>query len=578
MGREASGETPRPAPPAPQEWSDPDVTAVARPLRDNPRPGRHVPTPPPAPAPSPEETAVAPVQDWYRQETFPPPAPQAPDQQLAPSAAREFDWNDPGAAAAPADQPLGRTSSRGELHEARHDDYPPARGRSAAFEPGYGDEAYDDFGPRESYQDPYAAYPPGEHDGHDKPRIGVWQVLGSTLLVLALVVGLFTVYTYRHLKSNIDTVSLEGSGDVGPKEPINILVMGSDSRDCKGCNVDGLTKDGQRSDTNILLHLSANRKFAYGVSIPRDTMVDRPSCNREEGGKAAAADYVRWNEAYSTAGPTCTIAQVESVADDMCGAKCDVQVNHVVVVDFSSFKGMVDAIDGVDVCLPQEVDDPYTGAHFDAGDQTLSGKQALNYVRLRHGLGDGGDLDRSKRQQAFIGSMAAKLLSGDTLSSPTKVLGFLNAATKGLTMDEGLKDNLDSMAKIGSGFQSVGMENIKFLTIPTVPDPDNPEATVVLDEEKAKNVFKAIANDKPLTKKIAAGALDAGQASGAKKSEGSGDEGSDGETADPAPTGEAESGETTGDASDGASSGASEEELDQIAEDAKAARDRAGLC
>lgn len=555
------------------------MTAVAPPLRETPRPARQVP-PPPAPAPSVEETALAPAQDWYRQDPQPvPPAPQVPgpvpDQQFAPPAAREFDWN------APVDRPRGRTSSRDELHEARHEAYPAPGRRGAAYASGYDDESYDDYPPEGGYDEPYAPYP-DEREDRDKPRISVWQVLSSTLLVLALIVGLFAVYTYRDLRSNISTVSLgEKAADVGPKEPINILVMGSDSRDCKGCGVDG--ESGGGSDTNILLHLSANRKFAYGVSIPRDTMVNRPSCKTEDG-KTAPAEYVRWNAAYAAGGPTCTITQLESVASEMCGEKCDITVNHLVVVDFASFKGMVDAIDGVDVCIPEEVDDKYTGAHFDAGKQTLSGKQALNYVRLRHGLGDGGDLDRSKRQQAFIGSMAAKLLSGDTLSSPTKVLSFLNAATKGLTMDEGLKDNLDTMAKIGVGFQSIGMENIKFLTIPTVPDPENPEATVVLDEEKAKNVFKAIANDKPLTKKIAAGALDAGEASG-KKSKSSDDAASeggksetDGETADPAPTEEAQSGESSDTASDGASSGASEAELAQIAEEAKAARERAGLC
>ena len=594
MGRGGAGSSPTPAPPAPQEWSDPDVTAVAPLVREAPRPARHVP-PPPAPAPSVEETAVAPAPEWYRQDPQPaPPAPKVADQQLAPSAAREFDWNDPGAATVaprpvPTDRPQGRTVSRDQVHEARHEAYPAPGRQSAAYDSGYDDEPYDDFPPHGGYDEPYAPYP----DEPDKPRINVWQVLSSTLLVLALIVGLFTVYTYRSLTGNIDTVSLGGdAADIGPKEPINILVMGSDSRDCKGCDLDGKAGEGQRSDTTILLHLSANRKFAYGVAIPRDTMVDRPACKNEDTGKESdAADYRRWNEAFSAGGPSCTITQIESVAGDLCGKKCDVKVNHVVVVDFSSFKGMVDAIDGVEVCLPAEVDDKYTGAHFKAGKQTLNGKKALQYVRMRHGvradtgdtLGDGGDLDRSKRQQAFIGAMVGKLLSGDTLSSPTKVLSFLNAATKGLTMDEGLKDNLDTMAKIASGFQSIGMENIKFLTIPVVADPQNPTATVILDEEKARNVFKAIANDKPLTKKIAAGALDAGQASG-KKSEKSGDGPSDsgsetdGETADPAPPADAESGDPSDTAAGGASAGASEEELAQIAEQAKAARERAGLC
>lgn len=548
------------------------MTAVAPPLRETPRPARHVAPPP---APSVEETAVAPAPEWYRQDPQPtPPAPQAPDQQLAPPAAREFDWNAP----VPADRPRGRTSSRDELHEARHEAYPPAGRHGAAYASGYDDEPYDDYPPQGGYDEPYAPYPGDEREDRDKPRISVWQVVSSTLLVLALIVGLFAVYTYRDLRSNISTVSLgEKAADVGPKEPINILVMGSDSRDCEGCGLDG--ESGGGSDTTILLHLSANRKFAYGVSIPRDTMVNRPSCKTEDG-KTAPADYVQWNAAYATAGPTCTVEQVEAVAAEMCGKKCDITINHLVVVDFGSFKGMVDAIDGVDVCLPEAVEDSYTGAKFKAGPQKLNGKQALQYVRMRHVFGDGSDLLRAKRQQAFIGSMAAKLLSGDTLSSPTKVLGFLNAATKGLTMDEGLKDNLDTMAKIGAGFQSIGMENIKFLTIPVATDPQN-ENRVVLDDEKAKNVWRAIAKDKPLTKKIAAGSLDAGQAAGDKGKKKSADsgEGTDGETAGSEPSEEASSSsDPSGGASGEASSGPTEEELAAIAEQAKAERERAGLC
>ena len=577
MGRGTPGSSPTPPPPAPQEW-DPDATAVAPPLRETPRPERRIPSPP-APAPSVEETAVAPAPEWYRQDPHPaPPAPQVPDQQLAPPAAREFDWNDPGATAVaprpdPADRPRGRTSSRDELHEARHEAYPAPGRRGAAYAADYDDEPYDDYPPQDGYQEPYAPYPDDEREERDKPRVSVWQVLSSTLLVLALVVGLFTVYTYRHLTGNITEIDL-GSGvtDVGPKEPINILVMGSDSRDCDGCGLDG--ESGGGSDTTILLHLSANRKFAYGVSIPRDTMVNRPSCKTDDG-TTSAADYVQWNAAYEVGGPSCTVEQVEAVASEMCSEKCDVKVNHVVVVDFGSFKGMVDAIDGVDVCLPEAVEDKYTGATFKAGPQTLNGKEALQYVRMRHVFGDGSDLLRAKRQQAFIGSMAAKLLSSDTLSSPTKVLSFLNAATKGLGMDPGLKNNLDTMAKIGAGFQSIGMENIKFLTIPVATDPQN-ENRVVLDDEKAKNVWRAIANDKPLTKKIAAGSLDAGQAAGdkdKKKPEDSG-EGTDGETAGSEPSDDTSS----GDASGNASSGATEEELAEIAEQAKAERERAGLC
>ncbi|MDQ4113984.1 MAG: hypothetical protein M3306_23235, partial [Actinomycetota bacterium] len=231
MGRGAPGSSPMPPPPAPQEW-DPDATAVAPPLRETSRPRGRIPAPP-APVPSVEETAIAPAPEWYRQDPHPaPPAPKVPDQQLAPPAAREFDWNDPGATAVaprpdPADRPRGRTASRDELHEARHEAYPAPGRPDAAYAAGYDDEPYDDYPPQGGYQEPYAPYP---EDERDKPRISVWQVLSSTLLVLALIVGLFTVYTYRSLRSNISTVSLgEKAADVGPKEPINILVMGSDS-------------------------------------------------------------------------------------------------------------------------------------------------------------------------------------------------------------------------------------------------------------------------------------------------------------------------------------------------------------
>src|SRR6478736_2764423 len=127
--------------------------------------------------------------------------------------------------------------------------------------------------------------------GKVRKRHTVGKVLLVTVLVLGMVTGLGTIWLYRHLNSNLNVLDIADQltdqptkiDVAGPQEPLNILVMGSDSRDCDGCNIDNLTGGGQRSDTTILLHVSADRQRAYGVSIPRDSMVARPECKTEDG-------------------------------------------------------------------------------------------------------------------------------------------------------------------------------------------------------------------------------------------------------------------------------------------------------
>ncbi len=170
-------------------------------------------------------------------------------------------------------------------------------------------------------------------------------------VVLALVTGLGVVYLYRHLNGNIETVSLDEIEGERPEkvydgngEPLNILVMGDDTRDGDGNAIDD--EGGGGSDTTILVHLSADRSRAYAVSIPRDSIVDRPECDDNSD---ADAD-VMWNAAYSVGGELCTIEQFE--------ANTDILIDHFVVVDFNGFGDMVDAVGGVPVCVPEDIDDP----------------------------------------------------------------------------------------------------------------------------------------------------------------------------------------------------------------------------
>ncbi|GAA2146538.1 LCP family protein [Nocardioides koreensis] len=348
--------------------------------------------------------------------------------------------------------------------------------------------------------------------GRTRKRHTVAKVLIASLVVLGMVTGLSVVFIYRHLNGNLNVADLTGQlgsdrpdkkAVEGPKEPLNILVMGSDARDCDGCNIDNLTGMGERSDTTILLHLSADRTRAYGISIPRDSMVDRPTCKNEDGEDIPGGQHVMWNEAFSVGGPACTMRQFEQLSG--------VRLDHFVVVNFEGFKDMVDAIGGVEVCIPEPIVDPSHGINLPAGTRKLEGVQALNYVRERYVVGNGSDIGRMKRQQAFIASMAHQVVSAGTLSNPIKVVSFLEAATKSLTLDE----QIGSLKKIGQlayEFRDIGLDKIQFLTIPNTVDPEDPNHLVWTPE--AKRVWHKIVDDEPLTKRLATDVITAGNVPG----------------------------------------------------------------
>ena len=337
------------------------------------------------------------------------------------------------------------------------------------------------------------------------------RMFGYGVLAFSLGLGLFAAYTYRHLNENLTIVDVTGQlGDDrpdkldtdGPQEPLNVLVMGSDSRDGEGNNIDGLAGGGQRSDTTILFHLSADRNHAYGVSLPRDAMVERPTCYAEDG-TAIPGGLSMWNTAFALGGPACTIRQVEQLTG--------VHVDHFVVVDFHGFKDMVDAIDGVEVCIPEDVDDPVGNIHLEAGTREVNGGEALDYVRVRHNISSNGDIGRMKRQQAFIASMANKVMSAGVLSRPDRLLSFLDAATRSLTLD----DELDSVRKIGSlatQFQGIGLENIQFITVPW--DFYEPDPNRLVWAEDANLLWRKIAFDQPLNRKLSTGVITAARRPG----------------------------------------------------------------
>lgn len=331
-----------------------------------------------------------------------------------------------------------------------------------------------------------------------RKRHTVAKVLVSTTLVMALGVAMSVVYAYRHLNTNLSADGSEGYledrpevlVDDGPKGPLNILVIGEDSRDGEGNNIDGLTNGGTRSDTTILLHVSADRKRAYGISIPRDSMVNRPECKLRSGERLPAVGYVQWNEAFAVGGASCTMQQFEQITR--------VRLQHHVIVDFNGFKDMVDAIDGVKVCIPEPIEDPAHNIRIPAGNQVLRGNAALNYVRVRY-IGNGSDIGRVKRQQAFIASMANKIISADTLARPDRLYSFLNAATKSLRTDKELA-SVTKLAQLGLQFKETGLKKIQFFTIPWGTDPANPNRIVWTPA--AREIWRLIARDEPIPSRL----------------------------------------------------------------------------
>ncbi|MFT9788179.1 LCP family protein [Streptomyces rhizosphaericola] len=321
-----------------------------------------------------------------------------------------------------------------------------------------------------------------------------WAALGASFLVLVSAgVGW---WIYNKLDGNITTdTGAAAELKVYEKErptPVamdaqNILLIGSDSR--AGDNSRYGRDDGgsQRSDTTILLHLAADRKSATAVSLPRDLMVEIPAC-RTGDDKETRERFGQFNSAFELGGSACTIRTVERLTG--------IRIDHHMVVDFNGFKDMVDAVDGVEICLKEPINDKDAHLELPAGRQTLNGEEALGYVRARKTLGDGSDTERMERQQRFLGALVNKMQSNGVLLNPTRLYPVLDAATKSLTTDPGL-DSLRDLYDLVRSMRDVPTDQVQFLTVPRQPYRNNPNRDELVEPD-AGELFKQLREDKPV--------------------------------------------------------------------------------
>jgi len=333
--------------------------------------------------------------------------------------------------------------------------------------------------------------------GRRLPR--VLLAVASALVLVLTVIGAGVSVVMGQLQGNITAIDIsenigpvdssksltEVSSETGTYEPLNIVLMGSDSRVGKGNRGFGSVDkfgDAQRSDTVIVLHVAGDRKSAIAVSIPRDTIVTLPTCKKD--GKKVGGYRGRFNQAIEIGGPGCTVKAVEQMTG--------LDIKNFMLVDFGGFKRIVDALGGVEICLAKPVNDRLSGLNLPAGKHVVKGEEALAFVRVRHGIADGSDTSRIRRQQAFLASLMRQVLSSGTLLNPAALLGVLDAATKSLTADPQLAD-INNLKDLALSLKDLKPANVTFTTLPWTPNGDN--ATVSENTERSAPIWQAMRED-----------------------------------------------------------------------------------
>ncbi|MBD0744919.1 LCP family protein [Streptomyces sp. CBMA152] len=318
-------------------------------------------------------------------------------------------------------------------------------------------------------------------------KIAAWSAAG-----VVMVGGVGLGYVYFKLNGNIKGVDINAQlGTDRPQDVDNgsmdILVLGSDSR--AGANKEyGQDDGGARSDTAMIVHVYPGHKTASVVSVPRDTLVTRPSCTTPDGKTDPGGKRQMFNTAYEVGGPACAVKTVEQMSG--------IRMDHYIEVDFTGFKKLIDELGGVPVTTAKPIKDSKSHLDLPAGKHNLNGEQALGLVRTRHGVGDGSDLGRIQLQQAFVKALIERVKGVGVFHSPTKLYGLANAATKAITTDSDLS-SINALIGFGNGLKGLGSENVKMVTLPVMYDPADPNR-VLPQQAQSEQVWDALRKDLPI--------------------------------------------------------------------------------
>jgi LCP family protein required for cell wall assembly len=329
-------------------------------------------------------------------------------------------------------------------------------------------------------------------------KILVWGSSGLALLLVAVTGAGYLML--KHFNANLQQDDIRGLLGAQPvnlhPQAENIMVIGSDSRQgLSQAYGSGLVTD--QSDTLMIIHIPADRKWAEVMSIPRDSWVNIPACEMGDGQLSAPTQY-KINEAFALGnldgnhtelGIACTVKTVEQ--------DTGIYINHFIAVNFTGFENMVAALGGVYECNPTAINDPNSNLHLPAGTHLLTPAQALGYVRARYTLGDGSDLERIGRQQAFMSSLVSRVKS--ELLDPIAIYQFLDATTKSLTIDSQL-GGITGLYNLGESLRGIPSGKIAFFTIPNFPRGEvvpGDTANVLWTQPEDDQIFASFRDDVP---------------------------------------------------------------------------------
>jgi LCP family protein required for cell wall assembly len=324
---------------------------------------------------------------------------------------------------------------------------------------------------------------PPSRDAKTRALFGAKLVAGL-LSVTVLAVSGWTWYLYHDFKGNVGRVDAIGDSTVADNDgrDENILLVGSDDRSTATpaeLKELGTEEDpGKNTDTMILLHVPANGQKATAVSFPRDSYVNIPGFGKNKLNSAYAdGAYGSGGKADPDRGRRLLVQTISELSK--------VRIDHYVEVDLLGFYRITKAIGGVEVCLNAAAKDHFSGIDLPAGKQTIQGKQALAFVRQRHGL-PRGDLDRIARQQYFLAATFRKIKSAGVIANPVKLKRLVDAVGTSLRMDTGL-DPLQLARQV----RGLADGNLEFKTVPNKGSTTIDGKSVVLLDDAALPAFFA---------------------------------------------------------------------------------------
>ncbi|MET1018593.1 MAG: LCP family protein, partial [Microterricola sp.] len=295
------------------------------------------------------------------------------------------------------------------------------------------------------------------------PFATIAKVLAATLAVVMVSgVSVAAIAAYDLSKSVKPGVTLVGDDTPAPipkigawEGGVNVLVVGSDSRAGQDPVFGGDDETGNLNDVTMLLHISADHSNATVVSFPRDTFVPIPSCPDPENPDEpfASMSYQKINTTLMYGGLPCTVETVEALTG--------MEIPYAAELQFSGVIAMSTAVGGVPVCIAERIEDEYTGLFLDPGEHELQGWDALQFLRTRHGVGDGSDLTRISNQQVFLSSLMRTVKSADTLSNPAKLYSLAKAALSNVVLSDQLQ-NVDNLVAMAMALKDIPLDQIKF--------------------------------------------------------------------------------------------------------------------